>query len=57
MINILKTLSAEINKDDYKCKLKFFQKRVKKDSFIHEYLTLNSYVDINSNTSRLFEFF
>ena len=57
MINILKTLSAEINKDDYKCKLKFFQKRVKKDSFIHEYLTLKSYVDINSNTSRLFEFF
>ena len=27
MINILKTLSAEINKGDYKCKHKFFKKR------------------------------
>ena len=56
MINQMKTLPGEINKDDYKCQNKFFQERVKV-SFIHEYLAPQSYSDINSHTSCFFEIF
>ena len=53
MINIPKTLSGKINKDDYKCKHKFFKKSAK-DNFIYEYLAPQSYSDINGHTSCLF---
>ena len=51
MINILKALSGEINKDDYNYKQVF----PKKNLFFHEYLTPHSYLDNNSHTSCLFE--
>ena len=54
-MNILKKFSGEINKDDYKCKYKFFRKRAT-NSFIHQYLTLQSYADIISHNS-CFQFF
>ena len=55
-INILKKLSGEIKKGDYKYKQKFFQKK-STDSFTHEHLTSQSYLDINDHTSMLFEIF
>ena len=51
MINILKALPGEINKDDNNYKQVF----PKKNLFFHEYLTPHSYLDNNSHTSCLFE--
>ena len=56
MTNILKALSGEINKDDYKSRHKFFQERAS-NLFTHEYLTPHLYLDINSHASCLFEIF
>ena len=62
MINIVKILSREINKGDYKCKLKKGQKKKKKkqkrasDSFIHEYLFQQLCLDTDSHAVVCLEF-
>ena len=56
MSSMLKTLSREINIDNYKCKLKFSQKRTR-NPFIHKYSTLKLCSETASQTSRLLEIF